>query len=140
MGEWTCEHETNTSSTLLERYLKADRAQKGQLLDEYCRNTRQNRKYVISKISRMAFGPARVKKKRAAVYGPEVRAALEALWRMFDFPCGQRLAPLIRAELDRLRRMKELDISERTAEKLLRVSPATSDRLLRPKKGQNEVV
>jgi len=123
-------------STLLERYLKAEKAQKGRLLDEYCRNTRQNRKYVIRKISRMAFGPPRVRKKRAAVYGPDVRAALEALWRVFDLPCGQRLAPVIRAELDRLRRLKEVDLSGLTAQKLQRVSPATIDRLLRPKKGE----
>jgi hypothetical protein len=84
----------------------------------------------------MAFGPSRERKKRAAVYGPDVRAALEALWKVFDFPCGQRLAPAVRAELDRLRRMKELDIPERTAKKLLRISPATIDRLLRPKKAQ----
>jgi hypothetical protein len=123
-------------STLLERYLKAEKDQKGRLLDEYCRNTRQNRKYVIRKISRMAFGPPRVRKKRAAVYGPTVRVALESLWRVFDFPCGQRLAPVVRTELERLRRMKELDISEQTAEKLARISPATIDRLLRPKKGE----
>ena len=77
-----------------------------------------------------------MRKKRAAVYGHDVRAALETLWRVFDFPCGQRLAPVVRAELDRLRRMKELDVSDRTARKLLRVSPATIDRLLRPKKGE----
>jgi hypothetical protein len=123
-------------STLLERYLKAEKAQKGQILDEYCRNTRQNRKYVIRKICRMAFGPPRMRKKRSVVYGPDVRAALEAVWRVFDFPCGQRLAPVVRAELGRLRRMRELDISERTAEKLLRISPATIDRLLRPRKGE----
>jgi hypothetical protein len=121
---------------LLERYLKAGKDQKGQLLDEYCRNTKQNRKYVIRKISRMAFGPPRVRKRRAPVYGPAVRAALERLWGVFDFPCGQRLAPVVRAELDRLRRMKELDISEQTAEKLLRISPATIDRLLRARKAQ----
>jgi hypothetical protein len=32
--------------------------------------------------------------------------------------------------------MKELDISEQTAEKLLRISPATIDRLLSPKRGR----
>jgi len=122
--------------TLLARYLKAKKAEKGLLLNEYCRNTGQNRKYVIRKISRMAFGSPRVRKKRAAIYGHAVRVALEALWKIFDFPCGQRLAPMVRAELARLRELKELDISEPTAEKLLRVSPATIDRLLRPKKAQ----
>ncbi len=123
-------------STLLERYLKAGKARKGELLDEYCRNTGQNRKYVIRKICRMAFGPPRVRKKRASFYGRDVRVALEALWKIFDFPCGQRLAPIVRAELDRLRRLKELDLTQPTAEKLRRVSSATIDRLLRPKKGE----
>jgi hypothetical protein len=112
-------------NTLLERYLKAEKDQKGRLLDEYCRNTGQNRKYVIRKISGMAFGPPRVIKKRVAVYGPAVRTALESLWRVFDFPCGQRLAPVVRAELERLRQMKELDISEQTTEKLARISVAS---------------
>lgn len=70
-----------------------------------------------------AFGPPRVRKKKAVVYGYEVRAALEVQWRVFDFPCGQRLAPVVRAELDRLRPMKELDVPERTAEKPLQISP-----------------
>lgn len=120
--------------TLLERYFRSSKQQKGLLLDEYCRNTGQNRKYVIRKISRMAFGSPRMRKKRAAIYGHAVRVALEALWRIFDFPCGQRLAPIVRAELSRFRELKELDISEATTEKLLRISPATIDRLLRPKK------
>ncbi len=33
---------------LIGKYLKADRKDKGSLLDEYCQNTGQNRKYVIS--------------------------------------------------------------------------------------------
>ena len=122
--------------TLLERYLKSDKTQKGLLLDEYCANTKQNRKYAIRKTSRLAFGPPRVKKKRAAVYGPEVRKVLETLWKMFDLPCGQRLAPIVRTELERLRRLKELEVSEKTARKLLWVSPATIDRLLSPMKGE----
>jgi hypothetical protein len=120
--------------TLLKRYLGANKAQKGLLLDEYCNNTKQNRKYVVRKISRLAFSPPRVKKRRAAFYGPEVRRALETIWKMFDLPCGQRLASIVRTELGRLRRLKEVEVSEKTAGKLLRVSSATIDRLLRPLK------
>ena len=35
--------------TLRERYLRAGKKEKGQILDEYCRNTGQERKYVIKK-------------------------------------------------------------------------------------------
>lgn len=120
--------------TLLERYLGANKVQKGLLLDEYCKNTKQNRKYVLRKISRLAFGPPRVQKKRRAFYGPEVRRALETIWKMFDLACGQRLASVVRTELERLRRLKEVEVSAETARKLLGVSPATIDRLLKPLK------
>lgn len=120
--------------TLLERYLRARKRQKGSILDEYCRNTGQNRKYVIRKISGLASNEPRPPRKRAPYYGPETARALEKLWRIFDYPCGQRLRPLIETELDRLRRLKEIEVSAQTAEKLRTVSPATIDRLLRPKK------
>lgn len=125
---------TQYLSTLLERYLKAGKREKGLLLDEYCRNTGQNRKYVIRKIAGMAFGTSRPKRRRRGVYGREVRMAVEKLWQIFDYPCGQRLAPIIRTEVDRLRRMKELEVTGTTAAKLKRISPATIDRLLRSKK------
>ena len=125
---------TEYLKTLVERYLKAKKRGKGHLLDEYCRNTGQNRKYVIRKIAALAFGTPRAKKKRRAEYGKEVGAALEALWEIFDRPCGQRLKPVIVTELDRLRRLKEIEVTGQTARKLLRVSPATIDRLLRPQK------
>jgi hypothetical protein len=63
-----------------------------------------------------------------------VQGALKTLWTIFDFPCGQRLRPLIRTELGRLRELGEISVSEETAVKLGRVSPATIDRLLRPEK------
>lgn len=119
---------------LLERYLKARKRQKGSILDEYCRNTGQNRKYVIRKLGDLALTEPRSPRKRAPRYGPETARALEKLWKIFDYPCGQRLRPLIETELDRLRRLKEIEVSAPTAAKLRSVSPATIDRLLRPKK------
>lgn len=120
--------------TLLERYLKVRKRQKGSILDEFCRNTGQNRKYVIRKLGGLASTEPRPPRKRAPRYGPETARALEKLWKIFDYPCGQRLRPLIRTELDRLRRLKEIEVSAPTAAKLRSVSPATIDRLLKPKK------
>jgi hypothetical protein len=120
--------------TLLDRYLKARKRIKGAILDEFCRNTGQNRKYVIRRLSDLASGKTKTVRKRAAYYGRDVQGALETLWAIFDFPCGQRLRPVIRTELERLRRLGEMSVSGRTAAKLERVSPATIDRLLRSKK------
>ncbi len=120
--------------TLLERYLRARKRQKGAILSEFCRNTGQNRKYVIRKIARLASTEPRPPRKRAPRYGQETARALEALWRMFDYPCGQRLKPLVGTELERLTRLGELKCSAPTVKKLRAVSAATIDRLLRPKK------
>jgi len=59
------------------------------MLDEYCRNTHQNRKYVISKIHSFLSPSPRRRKKRKVIYDGYVRAALAKVWEIFDYPCGQ---------------------------------------------------
>ena len=56
--------------------------------------------------------------------------ALATVWEIFDYPCGKRLAPALRDQLDRLRKNKEIRCSEEVTEKLKRISPKTIDRLL----------
>lgn len=118
---------------LQERYLKASKKGKGKIVDEYCRNTGQNRKYVIRKINSEI--PERMsKRKRRWVYGNEVIVALIEIWKIFDYPCGQRLAPLLKEMVERLRELGELRIPDEEAQKLLQISPATIDRRLRHEK------
>ena len=57
-------------------------------------------------------------------------ATLVQVWEIFDYPCGQRLAPVLRQELERLRKARELHCSDAVAEKLGRISAKTIDRLL----------
>ena len=66
-----------------------------------------------------------------------MRAALAKIWEIFDYPCGQRLAPLLKAEVKRLRQLEEILIPNEVAEKLEAISPATIDRKL---KHQREVL
>jgi len=116
---------------LMDRYVKTDRRGKGLLLDEYCKNTGQNRKYVIRKINGLLFKEKPPRKTRVAYYGAEVRRVLLWFWKLFDHPCGQRLVPLLRTEFDRLLKRGSLQVSQRTATKLTHISSATVDRLLR---------
>jgi hypothetical protein len=117
---------------LIEDYLKADRKGKGKILDEYCKNTGQSRKYVIRKINEMAFKEPKPQKKRKAKYGRDVRDVLSKIWEIFDYPCGQRLKPILMSEVDRLREIGELKITATLTEKLKSISSATIDRLLGP--------
>ena len=119
---------------LLKSYPKASREAKGQILDEYCRNTGQNRKYAIRKINALLFKPRPTPKKRSRRYGAEVHCILLRLWKLFDYPCGQRLTTLLRTEVDSLVRRGHLRISRSTTMKLKTISSATIDRLLKADK------
>lgn len=120
---------------LQERYFMAkSRKQKCSILNEYCRNTHQNRKYVIRKINSSLSSRPKKRKKRNQVYDGYVRAALAEAWKIFDYPCGQRLEPSLKTEVDRLRKFGELLIPDEVAEKLKRISPKTIDRKLKHQK------
>src|SRR5260221_12482694 len=99
-----------------EEYRKADKKSKTRLLNEARKRTRLNRKVLIGKLAHPAV--ERRKKKRGprqATYSREVQAALIKVWEVFDYPCGQRLAPALRQEIERLRKAKELVCSEDVA-------------------------
>jgi len=92
--------------TLQQRYFQArSKKEKSSILDEYCRNTHQNRKYVISKINSSFSSTPRRRKKRKQIYDGHVKVALAKVWEIFDYPCGQRLAPLLKTEVSRLRKL-----------------------------------
>lgn len=77
---------------LQERYFKAtSKKDKSSILDEYCRNTDQNRKYVVRKMRSFSL-TSKERKKRKQIYDGYVRAALAQVWKIFDYLCGQRLA------------------------------------------------
>lgn len=110
------------------------RDEKTAILNEYCENTKQNRKYAIQKFNCFLCEPVQ-KHKRAEVYGSKVIAALIKLWEIFDYPCGQRLKSQLEKEIDRLRKFKEIRIPDKTADELKRISSATIDRKLKSRKG-----
>jgi len=122
--------------TLQKGYRKANKKEKGKILDEYCKNTKQDRKYSIKKFLRRIVlkKEGEVRKPRKQYYDGLVKAALAKMWKIFDYPCGQRLAPLLKTETDRMRNLKELDCSVETAEKLKTIVPSTIDEKLRHEK------
>ena len=55
------------------RYRNANKKEKSEILDEYCRNTGQNRKYVTSKINSSISAKSKPKQ-RKKYYGSQVKA------------------------------------------------------------------
>lgn len=119
--------------TLRERYLRAGKKEKGEILDEYCRNTNQDRKYVIKKFRYKVKMKERRKPKKE-YYDGYVKAVLAEIWKIFDYPCGQRFEPLLETETEKLRKLGEILCSDKTAAKLKKISSATIDRKLKHEK------
>ena len=119
--------------TLRERYLTSNKKEKGLILDEFCRNTKQERKYVIKKF-RYKVRLKKERKKRRENYDGEVKTVLAKIWEIFDYPCGSRLKTLLTDETEKLRRLKEITCSDLIVEKLLKIGIATIDRKLEHEK------
>jgi hypothetical protein len=113
-----------------EEYKKADKAEKTRLLNEARKRTRLNRKVLIRKLAHPPKPKPGKRAPRKATYGSQVVTALVKVWEIFDCPCGQRLAPALPEQVQRLRQAGELRCSEEVAEKLQRISPKSIDRLL----------
>lgn len=114
-------------------YLKAAKAHKSDLLAEAVKRTRLDRKYLIKKLKpRSNLDRVEViRRRRKVIYDGYVNAALTRCWEIFDHPCGQRLAPLLKTEVNRLRKFGELRCSDEVAIKLNAVSARTIDEKLR---------
>jgi hypothetical protein len=109
-------------------YRKADKAGKTKILDEYLALAGGNRKYAIFKLGREgkqqlclsvgSYVNVRVSsgKRRKRVYtryyDDAVKKVLVKLWGFFRRVCGERLTPLIKANLDALCRRKRFGITD----------------------------
>jgi len=114
------------------RYLKAGKAQKTVILDELLQNTGLLRNYLIqilsAKIDLDFVNP--INRKRKETYDANVIFYLKKIWAIFDYPCGQRLQPMLAEYIAILEKFKELIIPQHIKERLLRIASATIDRRL----------
>ena len=112
------------------RYRRASKKEKRIILDESVRTTGYHRKHATAVLNGQRArvrGP--IRRPRRALYGVEEASALAFLADLFDDICSKRLRAAMDVELPRLYRAGVLRISYTCYEKLLRVSPATMDRL-----------
>jgi hypothetical protein len=114
------------------RYLRAKKAEKKTMLDEFVAATGYHRKYAtrILKHGR----PRQSGKKHGfhKVYQGEVVVALEQIWEVCGRICSKRLHPFLPEMVKVLERCGELQLAAETKRLLLKMSSATIDRCLGP--------
>ena len=74
------------------------------------------------------------KRRKERIYDEKVLNALIYLWRTSDYLCGKRLHVYLTEIIPVLKKCNEISIDEETEKKLMDISPATTDRLLKNEK------
>ncbi|MCJ7743641.1 MAG: transposase family protein [Dehalococcoidales bacterium] len=114
------------------RYLKAERREKGRILDEFTLVTGHHRKAAIRLLRRNGSPRPARRRGRRPHYGHEVVEMLRKVWEASDRLCSKRLHPFLGELVRVMQQHGELAVNARMEAELCRMSPSTIDRLLRP--------
>jgi len=140
---------------LAKRYQRGSKREKRQVLGEFVGLTGYNRCYaswLLRNCGRKVILPGKegqqvvfigevrkIKRRRDRVYDEEFRRVLIWIWELLDYSCGKRLAASLRWLVPKLVEQGELRVKKRVQEKLIKVSAATVDRLLRAERKKYEL-
>jgi len=130
------------------RYRQAGKKEKGVMLNEFVELTGFARSYaalVLRNQGRVVqvnqklrvrgdVGQKLPRPGRGPTYDEQTVKVLVQVWRIMDYICGKRLAPVLGEMVERLLRHNEVRCDVATRKKLARMSAATIDRLLRPER------
>jgi hypothetical protein len=119
------------------RYRRAGKKERTAILDDFVKTTGYHRKYAIGLLGgKRKWARRPIRRPRRAIYGTEEMQTLLILSDLFDGICSRRLRGAMDIELPRLYEAGSLQIGSKCYQKLMRISPATIDRLLAGRRSQ----
>lgn len=119
------------TNAIRRRYRSATSKEKRKILDEFIAITGYHPKSAIRVLNGRPTTKRRQTRIRPSLYDEAARAALIVLWEASDRVCGKRLRALLPILLPALERNDHLKLDETIRSKILAMSAATIDRLLR---------
>jgi Integrase core domain len=120
------------SRSLRRRYQASSSRAKKQILEEFIAVSGYHPKYAVHLLNAgLSAIPVRQLRARPTIYDAAARQALVVLWEASDRVCGKRLKPLLRLLVPALERHGHLKLDDVIRGKVLSMSAATIDRLLR---------
>lgn len=111
------------------KYRNASKAEKSQMLDDMGHVTGLNRKYIIRILNGRLSRKKRVRQ-RGPTYGPDVEDAVRVIAKALDYPCAERLKPMLIFMAEHLMHQGQLWVTQETLEKLEKISVSTLKRML----------
>ena len=140
------------TAVTVQRYRKASKKVKRQILDEFCETTgycrgyarfvlrnhgpqvwRAGKRVVVGAVSKSQ------PRQKPRYYDEQVVQELSKLWQMLDYICGKRLVVILPELIAKLEQFGELRLARSTKEKLLRISASSIDRLLQPERRKHQL-
>lgn len=119
------------ANAIRRRYRAATGKEKHKILDEFIATTGYHEKSAIRVLNGEPSEKRPQTRNRPSLYDEAVRAALIVLWEASDRVCSKRLKALIPILLPALERHAHLKLDATIRSKILEMSAATIDRLLR---------
>lgn len=113
-----------------ERYKKSSKKGKTKILDEFCEVSGLHRKSAIRRLTKATRYP-RKKAGPKATYGAEELVVIKTIWLHAEQICSKRLKPALPLWLPYYEQ-KHGELEETVRAKVLKLSPATIDRMLAP--------
>lgn len=135
-----------------QRYRRARKKVKQQILNDFCETTGYSRGYarfVLRNHGREVWlgGKRRVvgdlhqrqQRLKPRYYDDEVLKTLIKLWELLNYPCGKRLVAILPEIIKRLEHFGELRLPAVTREKLQCISASSVDRLLKAERRKHQL-
>jgi hypothetical protein len=122
---------TELADAIRLRYQSSTGRQKHRILDEFIASTGYHQKSAIRVLNTPSAPKVRQTRNRPTLYDEAARGTLIVLWEASNRVCGKRLKALLRILLPALERNGHLKLDDAIRAKILAMSAATIDRLLR---------
>ncbi len=136
--EMTIDERRKYVNLMCERYRKAKRKERSQLLSEMEQVSKLHRKHLI----RLLNGESLQRKKRSTprsrTYGPEVERVVLRVWESLDYLCAERLTPSLGRMAKHLASFGSLVLTTEVEGQKAPISPATVERMLRKNRARKE--
>jgi hypothetical protein len=109
-----------------QRYFKAiSRSEKANIINEVAKVTGYHRKYTIALLNQPPSSPRPPAKRHRPLKYLESMLVIQLVWEALDYPCAERLHPVLTSTAELLELHNELTLTTEISEQLSQISRAT---------------
>src|SRR5436305_6805671 len=129
--EMTIDERRKYVKLMAERYRKAKRRERSELLSEMEQVNKLHRKHLIRLLNGLSLEHKKRSVPRSRTYGVEVEGVVLRVWESLDYLCAERLTPSLLRIAKHLASFGSLVLTAEVESQLATISAATVQRMLR---------